>query len=206
MAEKRVSENKNKGHVEKRITEGKVHEKGPLEKAVGVFLAEDFETVKGHIMDDYISPRLTDFAKDAVRKVKRFIIDSIAGAAEIALFGKSERRDGYYNRGDRPYSSYYYRYGDSYSQENRNQEEHKIRSLVMPIEIPSYGKAEEVLGELIAITKKYPCASVGDYYDLVGIQPSSVDYDRGWFDLVDVKIIEGRDGYILDLPKPVPLN
>lgn len=200
----------NKGHVTKRIVEGKKVEKGPLEKAVGVFLAEDLNTVKGHIMDDYIAPRAADFAKDAIRKLKRFLIDSAAGMLEIALFGKSTGRDSYYDRrGDRPYSSYYYRSANGYSRDDRDRErdgEARIRSLVMPVEIPSYGKAEEVLGELIAITKKYPCASVGDYYDLVGIQPSSVDYDRGWFDLIDVKIVAGRDGYILDLPKPVPLN
>lgn len=198
-----------KSRVERRVTIANVPKKNAIEKAAGLIFAEDLDKVKGSIVDDYIAPRANDFIKDAVRKGKRFIVDSVTGAVEIILFGKSQSRNNYsYGDGRVTYTRYDSYYGDprdSYDAHANNYYSSEI--LRRDFTISKYEDAKEVLLELNKIIKRYGHAKVADYYDLCGIPTKSVDYDRGWFDLVGVPDpIPVKDGYILDLPKPVALG
>lgn len=67
-------------------------------------------------------------------------------------------------------------------------------------------EAEEVLERLYDLVSKYETATVADLYDLVGLTGSYTDDKWGWFDLRGAGVSRIRNGYLLDLPKPEPLD
>lgn len=201
-------------HVHKPIVQGKEIEKTRLQKAVGVFFSEDLDSIKGSIVDDYIRPRARDFVTDTIRKTKEMIVDNITSAAEIIFFGDSKKKNktGEYNGQKVNYVSYYT--GDAYdgntyyysNDESPVKRPEKPANVLRRVYIPSYRKAEEVLTELLSLSKRYPAVSVADYYQLVSVPTTKADFSIGWFDLVGVDIAHTRDGYIINLPKPVSLG
>ena len=59
------------------------------------------------------------------------------------------------------------------------------------------------MDELIAT---YGLVSVADLYDLVGIAGSYTDNKYGWTDIRNASVVRVRDGYVIKLPRALPLN
>lgn len=191
-------------HAHEEITEGKVVEKSKLEKALSLFIAEDMNTVTDSIMDDYIKPRMKQFGKEARLKFLQFIADSLKGCVDIVILGNNKKSSGSGSYGT--YKNYSVYYSDEYGSSSKSYSYETDDYGFKLITLPSYGKAQEVLTELMSIVKRYQKASVADYYVLTKIGVSSVDYNYGWtIDLSKSKIIPYRDGYLIDLPRPKPL-
>jgi hypothetical protein len=72
--------------------------------------------------------------------------------------------------------------------------------------LKSRAEATEVLDRLDDIVNKYEVTSVSDLYEMVGIEGSHVDEKWGWDDLGHASITRVRDGYLLNLPKPEPID
>jgi hypothetical protein len=73
------------------------------------------------------------------------------------------------------------------------------------IVLQSRTEAEEVIDRLFDLVSRYDTATVADLYELVGIQGSHTDHKWGWTDLRGADVSRTRDGYLLDLPDPIPL-
>jgi hypothetical protein len=67
-------------------------------------------------------------------------------------------------------------------------------------------EAEEVLDRLFDILNKYQTVSVSDLYELVGITANFTDEKWGWTELRGSQVAKVRNGYLLDLPRPEPLD
>ena len=67
-------------------------------------------------------------------------------------------------------------------------------------------EAEEVIDRLFDLLSKYDNASVADLYELVGITANFTDEKWGWTDLRGASVAKVRNGYLLDLPRPEPLD
>jgi hypothetical protein len=67
-------------------------------------------------------------------------------------------------------------------------------------------EAEEVIDRLYDVVNKYEQATVADLYDLVGLSSTHTDHKWGWTDLRGAGVSRIRDGYLLDLPDPEPLD
>lgn len=52
----------------------------------------------------------------------------------------------------------------------------------------------------------YGLASVADLYDLVGKTCEYTDNNYGWNDIRSAAVVRVRDGYLLKLPRALPLN
>ena len=52
----------------------------------------------------------------------------------------------------------------------------------------------------------YQVVSVADFYDLVGVSGNYTDNKYGWTDIRNASVIRVRDGYMIKLPKALPLN
>lgn len=63
--------------------------------------------------------------------------------------------------------------------------------------------AEQVLWELVNLIKMRRFAYVSDLYDFIDVDSTYADTKYGWYDLTNASIKHTRDGYILDLPRPV---
>lgn len=67
-------------------------------------------------------------------------------------------------------------------------------------------EAEEVVDRLFDLVGRYESASVSDLYSLVGISGNFTDEKWGWTDLRGAGVERVRNGYLLDLPRPEPLD
>ena len=190
-------------HVDKEIVEGKVVEKSKFEKAISLFFAEDVNTVTDSIMDDFIKPRMKAFGKEATLKFRQFVADSLKGCIDI-VFGNGKKPSGSsYNSGT--YKNYSVYYSDEYGSSRSYSYDTDDYGFKL-IEIPSYGKAEEVKTRLIEEINTYGKVSVAKYYEFTKIPTEKTDYNYGWkCNLLSMKVISYKDGFLLDLPRPVPI-
>ena len=68
------------------------------------------------------------------------------------------------------------------------------------------GEAEDVLSRMDELIDTYGVVSVADLYDLVGISCNYTDNKYGWTNLRNAEPVRVRDGYMLKLPKALPID
>lgn len=74
------------------------------------------------------------------------------------------------------------------------------------IVLASRTEAEEVIDRLFDLVSRYDAATVGDLYELTGLESSHTDNKWGWTDLRGSSVGRIRTGgYLLNLPDPEPL-
>ena len=68
------------------------------------------------------------------------------------------------------------------------------------------GEAEDVLARMDELVATYGLVRVADLYDLVGITGNFTDNRYGWTDIRSAKIVIVSDGYMIKLPRALPLD
>ena len=68
---------------------------------------------------------------------------------------------------------------------------------------PNYVRSASTLDDLL---NRYPSVSIADLNELVGITGRYTDNKYGWTDISQAYIERTRDGYILRMPKAIPLD
>lgn len=67
--------------------------------------------------------------------------------------------------------------------------------------------AEDIKDQLCAlIESNYQAASVGDLYDFLGEDTQSTDWNYGWKSTKGISVKYTSEGYILDMPNPIPIR
>ena len=56
------------------------------------------------------------------------------------------------------------------------------------------------------LIEKFKVASVADLYDLVGVSCDYTANNYGWTNLRNASVVRVRDGYLLKLPRALPLD
>ncbi len=74
------------------------------------------------------------------------------------------------------------------------------------IVLQSRAEAEEVIDRMFDILSRFDSVTVADLYELTGIKSNHVDNKWGWTDLQGSSVSRIRNGYLLDLPAPDPLD
>jgi hypothetical protein len=82
----------------------------------------------------------------------------------------------------------------------------KPQHIVNNIVLNSIGDAEEVLYTLHDLLNKYGFVTLVDLYDMVGINGDFRDTKYGWKNLRNASWFKVRNGYKLNLPKPILLD
>lgn len=73
--------------------------------------------------------------------------------------------------------------------------------------LASRAEGVEVVRRLDDLIQRYDVVSVADLYAIVGVEGTFIDEKWGWTDLRDADIVRTRGGaYLLDLPRPEPIN
>lgn len=70
---------------------------------------------------------------------------------------------------------------------------------------PTQTEAETLLANLYATFNQYRVVAVADLYEMARIKPAPSDNAFGWYSLDGAKIVKSRDGYVLELPRPVSI-
>lgn len=191
--EKRKSESPPEKNVQK-VTTGAVttKKKSELKKFAGVFIPEDTASVKSYILMDVVIPGIKNAVADVV---------------SIMLFGETGRLGNSGKRRNGGGTSYQRFYDDPRDRERRDYSRPKSGYEYDDIFFETRADAELVLDQLEEIISIYGMASVLDLYDSAGVTPPNYNAQNfGWTDIRNSKPIRVRDGYILQLPKALPLT
>ena len=186
-----------------KVVEGKVvTRKKPLPKRMAEsFMGGDLRTVRTYILFDVLLPA----AKDT-------IADVVSQGIERMLFGEARstsrrtgRRPGQYT----PYNQYSQYTARSFGKrEDRRglsrtaRANHDFDEIILATK----READEVIGRLFDLIARYESATVADLYELLGIPGNYTDDKWGWTDIRGAGATRVTGGYLLDLPRPEPLD
>ena len=135
--------------------------------------------------------------------IKDAIADIITNGVNMMLFGETKRSSKASNSSRVSYRSYYDRKDDRRSATTSRA---RVGYDFDDIVLDTRGEAEEVLDRLTEVLDTYTIATVADLYDLVGITGAYTDNKYGWTNLRNADVVRVRDGYMLKLPKAVPID
>lgn len=184
------------------VTSGAVRRKKSLRRQFSeTFVAGDAKTAVVYVVMDVLLPT----AKDMV-------VEAVSQGFEKLMFGDSRRS----RRSTHPYSGptghvQYNRYsqgtGSRFSGPQRAMSRQaRARHDFDDIVIDDRAEAEEVIDNLYELVSQYGAATIADLYELVGLGSTHVDHRWGWTSLEGSGVSRIRDGYLLDLPDPEPLD
>lgn len=185
--------------VMKKVTTNdvKIKKKGLLRRLSSKLLADDATNIKQFVISDTIIPAF-----------RNLVYDMIVGTLDMSLFGGTSYR----RRGDkdkkRSYVSYEGFYDNKRPSDRRREyrSESKSRITLDDIVFESRGEAEAVLTSMMDVIDTYDQVTVANLYELVGITGEFTDNRYGWTNLGSANVKRSRDGYIIELPKPVVLD
>lgn len=163
--------------------------KSGAQKITDLFIAEDAKNVKSYVLLEVLVPAIKDAAYN--------IICDSAGM----VFGKP-------TGGRRPGSSTRDNYTQYWKDRDRGYQTAKPRSVFDYDDVifSSRRDADVVLNELRMTLREYGLVRVSDLYDLVGKSWSYTYRDYGWTNLDRAEIVAIRGGYVIDFPRPLPID
>lgn len=180
--------------VDKAIVSGaRVRKKSEARKLMDVFVPEDVEKVKSHIIFDVLIP-----------SAKKAVYDMVTNGIEMILYGESGA--GTHKSGTSSKISYRQFYDDRSAR--HSEQPTRMHSVVdfEDIILEHRGEAESILERLDELVSMYGMASVADMYDLVGITAPYTANNYGWTDIRNAKVVRIRDGYVIKMPRVRPLD
>lgn len=172
------------------------------QKFAEMFTGESAGNVWNYVLLDVLVPSAKNMASDA-----------LTSAVERFLFGDSRPRGrGVLGGGVGPGYTNYNRMStssrDAHPRSDPRQMTQRARAAhdFAEIVLETRGQAEEVLDRLTTIIEDYQVVTVNDLYDAVNISGNFTDAKWGWDNLAGTQIRHVREGWLLDLPRPIPLN
>lgn len=196
----RAEEANEEKSVEKVVT-GKVTQKKKSlgRKFVEIFFAdgEDIGDIKRYLVEDVLVPA-----------VKENIADAINGAIGMLFFGEVRRRASKSGNGSGTKVNYggYFNGGDSRRERMaKSTREKNSRTELDDFLFESRADAEQVRDEMLEMLDTYNQVTVADYLDMLGKTSEFTDNKYGWTDLGNIRVVAGRGGYRLILPREMPL-
>ena len=192
--EQRASASEKK--IEKVITGNvKTRKKSGAQKITDIFISEDAANVKSYIFMDVLVPA-----------IKKAISDIVTDGIEMILYGGTSGRDK--KRGSSSKVSYvsYDKYSDRRDDRRYVGSNSRSRFDYDELIFESRGQADAVLEQMIEVIEQYDVVSVLDLYDMVELPAPHTANKYGWTNLRNADVVRVRDGYIIKLPKPFPID
>lgn len=198
----RFKEEQNNRTTEKRdiqkVTKGavKVQKKGAVESAIDAFVKEDIPNIKKYLVTDVIIPT-----------IKNTIWDAFTNTLDMILFnGTGQSRNNGPGSSRVPYVSYNKCSSNNRAGNSRDSEPRRARYDFSYITFQSKQDADEVLRQMDAIMETYNLVRVADLYDLIGESCDYTDQKYGWQNIRNARVVHSRNGYYIELPKPLPID
>lgn len=168
----------------------KTKKKNGLQKFAQSFILEDLSKVKEDVINDVIVP-----------SIKKTISDIIKNGIDTLFYGKDARNR---NTGIAANKVSYRNYYDNSSgvRTVNTRSTYAYDDIILA----SRGEAELVLSQMEDVISRYQFISVADLYELVGLRGSYTDNNYGWINLQSAKIISVQEGFLLKLPRAMPLE
>ncbi len=193
----KYKEDQNRSAPEKKVEKViagtvKSKKKSEIRKFTDVFISEDIDNVKSYILLDVLIPA-----------IKKAISDIVTNGIDMILYGETGKTKSNSIASKVSYRSYY-------DGRNGRRDYSAIRTKISynydDIIFDNRGEAEDVLSRMDELISTYGLVSVADLYDLVGVTGNYTDNKYGWTNIRSASVIRVRDGYMLKLPKALPLD
>lgn len=169
----------------------KTRKKSDAQKLADIFVTEDMDSVKSYIFLDILVPA-----------IKRAISDIVTNGIDMILYGETghtKRNSG----GSRvSYNSLY----DSDRNSSRTVTRGRTGFDYNQVEFDNRADADAVLAELDDLMAQYHVVSVMDFYVAAGVPTDYTHQKYGWTDIRSAGVIRTRNGYIIKMPKAMPLD
>lgn len=183
--------------VERVVTGDVVRRKTPLGRRVSQNLfGGDVQNVGDHVVGDILIPA-----------ARNMMADAVIGFVERMLFpNSSPGRLGGNRSGPIPYHRYSAPTGRREDPRReisrRGRATHSFDEIILERRV----EADEVLDRMYHTLNQFQEVCVADLYEMVGISSNYIDRNWGWTDLQGAYVSHVRNGYLLNLPKPEPLD
>jgi hypothetical protein len=180
-----------------KVVQGNVttKKKNELGKLADVFIASDARSVKNYILMDVLIP----LVKDAIE-------DMITNGVRMLLRGESGARKSNTSASKVSYRSYWDRRDEDRFRNEASTQTRTATNSYEDIVFDTRGEAEDVRSRLDEAIDTYGMVSVADMYDLAGISCDRTYYNYGWTNIRNAEIIKIRQGYLLKMPKVLPIK
>lgn len=170
----------------------KTRKKGEIHKFAEIFIAEDASNVKSYIISDIVIPAVKKAISDIITTGIDMLLYGEAGKSKKSSSSKVSYRNYYEHDNDRIRAG---------SGNRRNRFDYD------DILFDTRGDAESVLDAMNEIIGQYGIVSVSDLYDLANVASDNYTMNRyGWTNISGATTVRVRDGYVLKLPRAIPLN
>lgn len=175
----------------------KVRKKSGFGKFLKSFVRDDAENVGSYLIGDILIPSL-----------QKAVVEMVSNGIEIVMYGSSSRKK---HRSPGSYYSYNSIWDDRRDRDrDRDYDRDRRRSIDYDLDeiiFESRDDAEEVLIRMDEIRDRYDgIVTVLDLFDLVGRPARHTDNKYGWTSLKSAGVSRVRDGYVLRLPRPMPID
>lgn len=182
-----------KKKVEKVIHGGvKTKKKTEMQKLTDIFLADDVGNVKEYILFDVLVPA-----------VKKALSDIVTNGIDMVLYGETGHTKKNGTASKISYRGFYEKESERKNNTvNRTRAGYRYDDIILE----TRGEAEDVLTSMDDLVDAYGMVSVADLYDLVDITGDYTDNNYGWADIRSASVVRTKDGYLLKLPKVIPLK
>ena len=135
--------------------------------------------------------------------IKKAISDIVTNGIDMLLYGESGGKRSGSVASKVSYRNYYDQRRD---REDPTVQRAKTGYRYDEVVFDTRGDAESVLMRMEEIIEEYGMVAVADLYDLADIKGTHTDFKYGWTDLRAAVPTRVRDGYVLRLPKAMPLS
>jgi len=165
------------------------------------FVLGDMKSTSGHVVFDVMIPAAKDMLVDAGYEMLQRIFYGESRGGHRRGRGSSPANNSQVNY-NKMSSSSYARRDESRPMSRRDRATHNFDEITLD----HRSEAEEVLENLYELIGQYDVATVADLYDMIGTTSDFTDEKWGWTDLRGSGVHKTRYGYLLDLPKPSPID
>lgn len=176
--------------VTRGVAAGRTRKKSEIRKITDIFIPEDISTIKDSVIYDIVVPMIKRVISDTVDA----ILYPGGGPRRGNTTASKVSYSGYYNRSDR---------------DRREPRTDRVRSGLDydDIVFETRGDAEAVLSAMEDVIDQYRVVSVADLYDLAQVSTHNYSVNNyGWTDLRSAQAVRVRDGWVLKLPRALPIN
>ena len=182
-----------KKRVEKVVTGNvKTKKKNEISKFASIFVSEDIQNVKTYVFSDVLVPA-----------IKKAISDVITNGIDMLLYGGT-------GKGSRGSASSKVSYRSFYDKRDDSRSVGRVsagsRFDFDDLIFESRGDAEMVRDQLDEMIDRYGVATVADYYDAANITAPYTSNKYGWTNIRNAEVQRVRDGYVLRLPRAMPID
>ena len=176
-----------------KVVSGKVTtKKNEVRKLTDIFISEDARNVKSYIFMDVLVPA-----------IKKAISDIVTDGIDMILYGGSGSGRKTKPSNNVSYRNYYESPRNSMSSRNESQ---RSRFDYDDIVFESRGEAELVREQMVDMIERYGFVTVADMYDMADLTSPYTSNKYGWTNIRSAEAVRVRDGYILKLPKAMPID